>query len=78
MKVKELIEQLLEADPEMEVFCQADAEGNGFRPCAGADPDGLIWNSSRYDWESICPEDYEDLDEEDQENYKKSVIIWPV
>jgi len=65
-------------DPDLEVYCQSDAEGNDYRPCAGADPDGLIWQSGDYEWESCCPEDLEDMDEEDQANYKKSVIIWPI
>ena len=39
MKVKELIAELAAMDPEAEVILQKDAEGNGYSPLRGADPD---------------------------------------
>ena len=37
MKVKDLIEQLQKEDPEREVVCVKDAEGNGFSPLHSCD-----------------------------------------
>lgn len=37
MKVKELIVQLSDCDPESEVVLQIDSEGNGYQECCGAD-----------------------------------------
>ena len=34
MKVKELIEELREMDPEMEIILQKDSEGTGYSPLA--------------------------------------------
>jgi len=54
MKVKELLEQLKTLDPEMDIIIQKDAEGNGYSPLAGADPDGIYvadttWYGTVYD-----------------------------
>ncbi len=37
MKVKDLISELQQMDPEAEVIMQGDAEGNSYSPLAGAD-----------------------------------------
>ena len=41
MKVKELLEALAGVDPEAEVILQKDAEGNGYSPLRGADPEAV-------------------------------------
>ena len=37
MKVRDLIKELKAADPNAEVICQKDAEGNGYSPLSGID-----------------------------------------
>jgi len=54
MKVKELIEQLYTMNPDAEVIMQADAEGNGYSPLAGADHNAVYiaentWSGELYD-----------------------------
>lgn len=54
MKVKDLIRELQLLDPEMECIVQKDAEGNGYSPLAGADPNGIYiaettWYGEVYD-----------------------------
>lgn len=39
MKVKDLIAQLSDCDPESDVIMQIDSEGNGYTECCGADKD---------------------------------------
>lgn len=41
MKVRELLEELADVDPEAEVILQKDAEGNGYSPLRGVDPDAV-------------------------------------
>ena len=53
MKVKDLIVDLLVADPEAEVILQRDAEGNGYSPLRGADMNAVYvpentWSGSVY------------------------------
>lgn len=45
MKVKELIKQLEELDPELDILIQEDREGNGYRPLRGVDGDNTGYNS---------------------------------
>jgi len=45
MKIRELLEVIKNLDPEMECIIQKDAEGNGYSPLAGADPD-CIYNDT--------------------------------
>lgn len=54
MKVRELLEILSTLDPEMECIVQKDAEGNGYSPLSGADPNGIYvaettWYGEVYD-----------------------------
>jgi hypothetical protein len=60
MKVKELIEQLSEMDPELEVILQKDAEGNGYSPLAGSDGDCVYEAESTYHGNVYGSEDVED------------------
>lgn len=48
MKVKELVKALEGLDPEAEVIVQEDAEGNGYSPLAGADPNAIYIPESTY------------------------------
>ena len=41
MNVKELKEQIANLPDDMEVVLQKDAEGNGYSPLSGADPDAV-------------------------------------
>jgi hypothetical protein len=41
MTVKELKEAIVNLPDEMEVVLQKDAEGNGYSPLSGADPDAV-------------------------------------
>jgi hypothetical protein len=84
MKVKELIEQLSELDPEMEVIMQKDSEGNGYSPLAGTDPDCIYvahttWAGDVYDatWsaEDAC------MDEDEWEEIiakPRCLVLFPV
>lgn len=46
MKVKDLIEQLKQEDPEREVVCMKDAEGNDFSPLHEIDTGAYRANST--------------------------------
>ena len=84
MKVKELIEELQKMDPESELICQKDSEGNGYSPLAGADPNAVYiaestWSGDVYDttWsaEDAC------MDEEEWEKLiagPKCVVLYPI
>lgn len=84
MKVKELIEQLQELDPEMECIMQKDSEGNGYSPLAGADPDGIYvadstWSGEVYD--STWTAEDADMDEDLWEAMLKKprcLVLFPV
>ena len=89
MKVKDLIEQLQNCDPELEVVCQKDAEGNGYSMCVGADgesfyrSDGQAYNLE-VRTEECLKEEYEDYKDEFEsyedfmKPFKQCVVIWPV
>lgn len=54
MKIRELLEVIKNLDPEMECIIQKDAEGNGYSPLSGADPDCIYiatksWYGEVYD-----------------------------
>lgn len=48
MNVKELKEALNNLPDDMEVIMQMDAEGNGYSPLRGADPQGIYVPDSTY------------------------------
>ena len=80
MKVKDLIAELQECDPEAVVVLQRDPEGNGYAPCAGADSSCVFSDDDDGQVYGI----YEKYDnEEDQEMYGPPedavpcVVIWP-
>lgn len=87
MTVAQLIEQLQELDPEMEVFLQKDSEGNGFETCRGADGHCVFYydeNSGEFeiyddDWTA---EDAGFDDEKSWEEFKskrenRCVVLFP-
>lgn len=73
MKVKELIEELKQLDPEAEVILQKDAEGNGYSPCAGV-------QACIYVPESTWGGEVYNIDDEevDADEQVKAVVLWPV
>lgn len=48
MTVKELKDAILNLPDEMEVILQKDAEGNGYSPLRGADPDAVYIPETTY------------------------------
>jgi hypothetical protein len=84
MKVKDLLQVLQTCDPEAEVICQEDAEGNGYAPLAGADNEAIYVPASIYcgqvystDWTA---EDA-DMDEKDWKKIlkkKRCVVLYPI
>lgn len=84
MKVKDLIRELELLDPEMECIVQKDAEGNGYSPLAGADPNGIYiaettWYGEVYD--STWTADDADMDEDLWEAMLKKprcVVLYPI
>jgi hypothetical protein len=84
MQVKELIKSLQAMDPDMEVIMQEDAEGNGYSPLAGADPDAIYVADSTYSgdvYDANSTADENCMDEEEWEALQKqprAVILYPV
>jgi len=84
MKVKELIAELSEMDPESEVILQKDAEGNGYSPLRGADPDCVYvaentWSGEVYSLEYTADDCC--MEETEWEALKagpKCVVLHPV
>lgn len=81
MKVRELIEQLEQLDPELDVFKQKDDEGNGYSAVNGADDDSFIDKSIVNAWEVevLTKEDVGYMIEEyggDEDQYRKVVVIY--
>lgn len=84
MKVKELIEQLNNMDPEAEIILQKDAEGNGYSPLSGADHNAVYipdctWADDVYstNWTA----DEASMTDEEWEAIKampKCVVLFPV
>jgi hypothetical protein len=61
MKVKELLAKLAECDPESEVICQKDSEGNGYSPLSDIDNNSVYvaetpWNGQVFSMED-SPDD---------------------
>lgn len=48
MKVSELIEELQGLDPNMDIYLQKDAEGNGYEPLRVADPTCIVREEGGY------------------------------
>lgn len=48
MKVKELLAELADVDPEAEVILQKDSEGNGYSPLACVDTDAVYIAETTY------------------------------
>lgn len=84
MKVKELIEQLMEMDEEAELIIQKDSEGNGYSPLAGADHDAVYipettWYGTVYSTEWCAVDAGMDVDEWEKILSKpKCVVLFPV
>lgn len=84
MKVSELLEQLKDLDPDMEVIMQKDAEGNGYSPLAGADPDAVYieestWSGEVYD--ATWSADEACMDEDEWEEIlarPRALILHPI
>lgn len=84
MNVKELRKALEKLPDDMTIVLQKDAEGNGYRRLAGADPDGLIMEDG-YDmvvYDKSWDADDACMDEEEWEEAKEEketcVVLWPV
>jgi len=84
MTVKELKEAIVNLPDEMEVVLQKDAEGNGYSPLSGADPDAVYlsettWYGDVYlmDWtaDDACMTDEE---WEDIKTKPRTLILQPV
>lgn len=71
MTVAELIEVLSELNPEAEVICQKDSEGNGYSPLSGAQA-GYYLPDSSYSGE------FDTEDDEDSEDSVAAVVLFPV
>jgi len=84
MNVKELKEAINDLPDDMEVILQKDAEGNGYSPLWGADPDAVYvpettWYGDVYDMK-WCADDA-CMEEEEWEEIKKkprALILHPV
>lgn len=73
MKVKELIEELSELDPELDIVISKDSEGNIFNPVFCVTSDGSYYEEETKDL--YLPEDLDD--DFDFEGMYKVAIIWP-
>jgi hypothetical protein len=84
MKVIELKEAIKDLPDDMEIILQKDAEGNGYSPLEGADPNSVYipettWYGEVYSMERTA--DDAEMEEEDWEEIKKnprSLILYPV
>jgi hypothetical protein len=75
MKVCELIQDLLLADPDAEVLMSSDAEGNRIKPMFGGDPYSEVY----YDGEDIYTEgDSEDENGDYGTAKPNAIVLWPV
>lgn len=83
MNVKELKEAIQDLPDNMEIILQKDAEGNGYSPLEGANPDAVYvaetWYGNVYsmDWtaDDACMEEEE---WEEIKNKSRSLILYPV
>lgn len=85
MKVKDLMAELSEIDPESEVILQKDSEGNGYSPLYGVDNESIYlpsntWSGEVYDskWDADDTFFNEDEWEELKKNTPRCVVLYPV
>lgn len=73
MKVKELVEQLLEMDQEALIVLQKDSEGNGFSPLSDC-YDAVYLPDSTYSGTVPHPDDVDP----DETGYINAIILFPI
>lgn len=84
MKVKELVAELQEMDPDAEVILQRDSEGNGYSPLAGADSDCIYVKNNEWDgavFDTTWTAEDADLTEDEWEEMlelPRCVVLYPV
>jgi hypothetical protein len=84
MKVKDLIKELQNMNPEMEVIMQSDSEGNGYSPLAGADPGAIYvadstWSGTAYHADSTADDNCLEEDEwKELQAGPRALILYPV
>lgn len=84
MNIKELKEAIKDLPDDMEVILQKDAEGNGYSPLEGADPNAVYIPESTWDGHTYSlhwSADDACMDEEEWEEIKKkpkSLILYPI
>lgn len=79
LKVKDLINQLAQLDPDAVVIMQRDPEGNGYGPCAGAEGNGA-WDHDEdlYGYACLTPDmEKNGFSQEDLVQGVPAVVIWP-
>jgi len=84
MNVKELKESIKDLPDDMEVILQKDAEGNGYSPLWGADPDAVYipettWYGNVYSMDWSADDAY--MEEKEWEELKKkprALILHPI
>jgi hypothetical protein len=78
MKVKDLLEQLKDLDPELDLYLQIDQEGNGYEEVRGVDPDNVMVGDSMYSTDWSADDACMDEDEwEELKNGPKCAVIFP-
>ena len=85
MKVKDLIKQLQEEDPELEIFISSDPEGNDIREipesCLGEvsiyQKDGIDIQTWPMDWSADDACEDEEEWERMKKTYPKGIILYP-
>ena len=77
MKVRELVEKLLNEDQDAEVFVASDEEGNSINPLWSAVASQYLDTGSEIDL--IHPADIEagEYDEDDIADFGSGVVLWP-
>lgn len=74
MKVQELIQDLLLADPEAEVLLASDAEGNSIKPLFGGDP----YSQGYWDGEESIYDEEDAVLDADIAELPSVIVLWPV
>lgn len=69
MTVQELIDELLNHDPDAKVILQKDAEGNGYSPLVGAE-ECVYLAETTWSGQTLAPGD--------DEAGIAAVVLWPV
>lgn len=83
MKVCDLIEELKQLDPDMEVVMSSDAEGNSYSPLSGYGVGYYVkensWSGEWWDEDDLSPLDFdEEKDYYDIVNQDKAIALFPV